>query len=95
MQNILLSALLLTMTTITMTAQTARWITVDDSLRNEPNTWMEFRKDFTLKRKPKTAEMRIAADSKYWLWVNVNVSERALREIYLEPFRRAVSKAYV
>ena len=26
---------------------------------------------------------------------NVNVSERALREIYLEPFRRAVSKAHV
>ena len=27
--------------------------------------------------------------------VNVNVSERALREIYLEPFRRAVEKAHV
>jgi len=27
--------------------------------------------------------------------VNVNVSERALREIYLEPFRRAVDKAHV
>ena len=51
-------------------AQTAHWITADDSLRNEPNTWMEFRKDFTLKKKPKTAEARIAADSKYWLWVN-------------------------
>ena len=52
------------------TAQTAHWITADDSLRNEPNTWMEFRKDITLKKKPKTAEARIAADSKYWLWVN-------------------------
>lgn len=51
-------------------AQTAHWITADDSLRNRPNTWMEFRKDFTLKKKPKKAEARIAADSKYWLWVN-------------------------
>ena len=51
-------------------AQTAHWITADDSLRNQQNTWMEFRKDFTLKKKPKTAEARIAADSKYWLWVN-------------------------
>ena len=51
-------------------AQTAYWITADDSLRNQQNTWMEFRKDFTLKKKPKTAEARIAADSKYWLWVN-------------------------
>ena len=52
------------------TAQTAYWITADDSLRNEPNTWIEFRKDFMLKKKPKRTEARIAADSKYWLWVN-------------------------
>ncbi len=52
------------------TAQTAHWITADDSLRNEPNTWIEFRKDFMLKKKPKRTEARIAADSKYWLWVN-------------------------
>ena len=51
-------------------AQTAHWITADDSLRNQPNTWMEFRKDFTLKKSPRKAEARIAADSKYWLWVN-------------------------
>ena len=56
--------------TATVRAQTAHWITADDSLRNEPNTWMEFRKEFTLKKKPKKAEARIAADSKYWLWVN-------------------------
>ena len=52
------------------TAQTAYWITADDSLRNEPNTWIEFRKDFMLKKKPKRTEARIAADSRYWLWVN-------------------------
>ena len=48
----------------------AKWITADDSLVNKPNTWIEFRKDFTLKKKPKKAEARIAADTKYWLWVN-------------------------
>lgn len=51
-------------------AQPACWITADDSLRNAPNTWMEFRKDFTLKKTPRKAEARIVADSKYWLWVN-------------------------
>ena len=55
---------------LTAGAQTAHWITADDSLRNQPNTWMEFRKDFTLKKTPRKAEARIAADSKYWLWVN-------------------------
>ena len=64
---ILLGLLLLA---IPMTAQTAHWITAVDTLRNEPNTWMEFRKDFTLKKKPREAVARIAADSKYWLWVN-------------------------
>lgn len=53
-----------------VTAQTAHWITADDSLVNKPNTWMEFRKDFVLKKKPKKAEAKIAADTKYWLWVN-------------------------
>ena len=51
-------------------AQTAHWITADDTLRNEPNTWIEFNKDFTLKKTPGKAEALIAADSKYWLWVN-------------------------
>ena len=51
-------------------AQTAHWITADDPLCNEPNTWIQFCKAFTLKKKPKRGEARIAADSKYWLWVN-------------------------
>ena len=65
-----LASLTATAQTVHWTAQTAHWITADDSLRNEPNTWMEFHKDFTLKKKPKRGEARIAADSKYWLWVN-------------------------
>lgn len=51
-------------------ASTAHWITADDSTRNERNVWIEFRKDFDLKKKVKKAEARIAADSKYWLYIN-------------------------
>ena len=70
MNRILSTLLFCAVVTLMATAQTAYWITADDSLRNAPNTWMEFRKDFTLKKKPRKAEARIAADSKYWLWVN-------------------------
>ncbi|MBQ6378202.1 MAG: glycoside hydrolase, partial [Prevotella sp.] len=66
-----LSALLSLMTIYLMaTAQTVHWITADDSLVNQQNSWIEFRKDFALKKKPKKAEAKIAADTKYWLWVN-------------------------
>ena len=70
MNRILSTLLFCAVATLMATAQTAYWITADDSLRNAPNTWMEFRKDFTLKKSPRKAEARIAADSKYWLWVN-------------------------
>ena len=69
MRQILLT-LLLVVGTLMASAQTAYWITADDAQRNQTNTWMEFRKDFTLKKSPRKAEARIAADSKYWLWVN-------------------------
>ena len=65
-----LIVLFLAMSTQMATAQTAHWITADDSLRNRPNTWIEFHKDFTLTKMPQKVEARIAADSKYWLWVN-------------------------
>lgn len=54
-------------------AQTARWITADSPKDDEPNTWIEFRKEFTigkLDRKVTSIEAEIAVDSKYWLWVN-------------------------
>ena len=70
MKRILSTLLFCAVVTLIATAQTAYWITANDSLRNAPNTWMEFRKDFTLKKSPRKAEARIAADSKYWLWVN-------------------------
>src|SRR5690606_21757966 len=34
------------------------------------NTWIAFRKKITLTEKPAHALTRIAADSKYWLWIN-------------------------
>ncbi|MCL2164997.1 MAG: hypothetical protein FWH55_11555 [Oscillospiraceae bacterium] len=34
------------------------------------NTIQYFRRDFTLSAKPATAEINIAADTKYWMWIN-------------------------
>lgn len=51
-------------------AQDARWITADSPAKDDPNTWVEFRKEFALDRKLKEADVRISADSKYWMWVN-------------------------
>ena len=48
----------------------AKWITADDSACNEPNSWIEFEKTFSVEDVPATVEARIAADSKYWLWIN-------------------------
>ena len=54
-------------------AQQAKWITADNQQANEVNTWIEFRKDFSidkLDKKLSSVEAEIAVDSKYWLWVN-------------------------
>lgn len=51
-------------------AQTAKWISTDHPDKDAPNTWIEFRKDFTVDGKARSVEASIAADSKYWLWVN-------------------------
>ncbi|MEU4445624.1 discoidin domain-containing protein [Actinosynnema sp. NPDC050801] len=45
----------------------ARWIWAPSSRTNQ---WLAFRRSFTLDSAPSTAVTRIAADSKYWLWVN-------------------------
>jgi hypothetical protein len=34
------------------------------------NTWMAFRKTFSIGRVPSSAIAKIAVDSKYWLWIN-------------------------
>ena len=49
---------------------TARWITADEGDVNARGAWIAFRKDVTLKRVPRSVELTIGADSKYWLWVN-------------------------
>lgn len=56
--------------TLMSSAQNPVWITADDPSGDETNTWIEFRKEFNLKKIPKKAEAHIAADTKFWLWVN-------------------------
>ena len=34
------------------------------------HTWMTFRKDIILPKRPEKAVAQIAVDSKYWLWIN-------------------------
>jgi hypothetical protein len=46
---------------------TAKWIWAPSSTANQ---WVAFRRSFTLDAAPSKAVTRIAADSKYWLWIN-------------------------
>ncbi|MEU5334166.1 discoidin domain-containing protein [Streptomyces asoensis] len=46
---------------------TAKWIWAPSSSVNQ---WVAFRRSFTLGSAPSKAVTQIAADSKYWLWVN-------------------------
>jgi len=47
----------------------ASWISNPDC-QNATNTWLAFRKEISLDKKPQNALVQIAADSKYWLWIN-------------------------
>ncbi|WP_343670119.1 PA14 domain-containing protein [Chitinophaga sp.] len=53
---------------VTVTSGTANWIW--SSTAGPNNTWMAFRKKVTLSAKPGTAITKIAAENKYWLYVN-------------------------
>ena len=57
----------------TMQAQ-PQWITANDPKTDEANTWIAFRKDISLVRVPATAVAQIAADTKYWLWINGEIA---------------------
>ncbi len=47
------------------------WITAPEFRdSSEAGSWLVFRKIITLDRVPETAVSQVAADSKYWLWVN-------------------------
>lgn len=47
---------------------TANWIWTSDQGPN--NTWVDLRKKVTFTKKPTTAVTRIAAENKYWLYIN-------------------------
>jgi hypothetical protein len=39
-------------------------------VQNETNTWIDYKKEFTVDKLPKEIIARIACDSKYWMWIN-------------------------
>ena len=47
----------------------AKWLTIAN-FKHSPNQWYNLRKTIDLKKTPKQALVKIAADSKYWLWIN-------------------------
>ena len=47
----------------------AGWI-AKEQCNSTPNTWLRLRKMVSIDRVPAKLEARIAADTKYWLWVN-------------------------
>ncbi|MBO9571629.1 MAG: hypothetical protein J7497_05400, partial [Chitinophagaceae bacterium] len=63
--------LMLAITSLSSFSQTwkARWITAFEN-QNETNTWIVFRKEINIDKKPSSLNAMIAADSKYWLWIN-------------------------
>lgn len=52
-----------------LTSWKGRWITTDRA-QGTPNTWLIYRKEVNLDEVPETLNARIAADSKYWMWIN-------------------------
>ena len=50
----------------------AQWIT-SPQVKNNPNTWICFRKEIDLKEVNKKLIASIAVDSKYWVWINENL----------------------
>lgn len=47
----------------------AKWITKSES-QSEANTWIAFRKNVNVESVPSSLKANIAADTKYWLWIN-------------------------
>ena len=45
-------------------------LTCAEAQPGQPNQWIAFRRDLTLDAVPEQALSHIAADSKYWLWIN-------------------------
>jgi alpha-L-rhamnosidase len=70
MQKYILSVILI-FSNLTGLAQPwqSQWISAVQS-KNETNIWQVFRKNIELSETPQKANVRIAVDSKYWLWIN-------------------------
>ena len=49
--------------------KTAQWIT-HPKFHHTPNQWFKIRKNIKLSEKPNELKTIIAADSKYWLYIN-------------------------
>ena len=47
----------------------ARWINTE-RCQSAANTWLAYRKTIDIEKVPQTLIAHIAADSKYWLWIN-------------------------
>lgn len=68
----LFCVLLFLLLTATASAQTteASWIAPPDTDISNPNSWYCFRKTWNIEKIPVTALVKIATDTKYWLWIN-------------------------
>ena len=51
-------------------AEDAMWIIPDDNSANARGAWGAFRGDVEIDSVPSSMKAKIAADSKYWLWIN-------------------------
>ena len=51
----------------------AQWISTE-RCQSLPNTWLAFRKEVSMAAVPDTLMACIAADSKYWLWINGEIA---------------------
>ena len=58
------------MPTVAKDTLSAKWITVQSEDANKANSWISYRKNIDVSKIPQVALIEIAADSKYWLWVN-------------------------
>ena len=69
MKKITLVLILLICTLYIKADSTPQWITAFEN-QNATNSWICFQKEINIKVVPARASARIAADSKYWLWIN-------------------------
>jgi hypothetical protein len=71
LKNVLLTGIVLFFVQSTQAQKnwTAQWIT-SPQVKNEANTWICFRKEADIPKVPAKMLASLAADSKYWLWIN-------------------------